>query len=91
LDFPACGGSSNFEHFIHLFDEVFVLEVDLDTLRRRLSLRPDSEWGGPPPTWEFMAQLHKTKEDIPKGGIIIDATQPVERVVDEIVEAVKAD
>jgi hypothetical protein len=28
--------------------------------------------------------LHQTKEDIPKNGIIIDATAPLARVVDEI-------
>lgn len=31
-----CGGSRNFLRFIDLFDEVFVLDVDLDTLHRRL-------------------------------------------------------
>src|SRR6516164_7530691 len=31
-----CGGSRNFHQFIDLFDEVFVLDVDLDTLNRRL-------------------------------------------------------
>jgi hypothetical protein len=29
-------------------------------------------------------RLHQTKEDIPKNGIIIDATAPLARVVDEI-------
>jgi hypothetical protein len=28
--------------------------------------------------------LHQTKEDIPKNGIIIDATRPLEYVVDQI-------
>jgi shikimate kinase len=32
-----CGGSRNFAKFIDLFDGVFVLEVDLDTLNRRLT------------------------------------------------------
>ena len=31
-----CGGSRNSGAFIDLFDDVFVLEVDLDTLTRRL-------------------------------------------------------
>lgn len=34
------GGSRNFSKFIDLFDGVFVLEVDLDTLNRRLDERP---------------------------------------------------
>jgi hypothetical protein len=65
-----CGGSRNFAKFIDLFDGVFVLEVDLDTLNRRLDERPDSEWGGGKPTErELIARLHQTKEDIPKNGI----------------------
>ena len=31
-----CGGSRNFAKFIDLFDGVFVLEVDLDTMNRRI-------------------------------------------------------
>jgi broad-specificity NMP kinase len=44
-----CGGSRNFSKFIDLFDGVLVLEVDLDTLNRRIDQRcrldPD-DWGG---------------------------------------------
>lgn len=80
-----CGGSRNFSKFIDLFDGVFVLEVDLDTLNRRLEERPENEWGGKKSEREFIARLHQTKEDIPRNGIIIDATAPIEQVVDEIV------
>lgn len=81
-----CGGSRNFPSFIDLFDEVFVLNVDLDTLNRRLAGRPEDEFGGKPSERELIAQLHATKEDVPKGGVVIDATAPIERVVDEILE-----
>ncbi|TCN19767.1 AAA family ATPase [Mesobacillus foraminis] len=80
-----CGGSRNFSKFIDLFDGVFVLEVDLDTLNRRLNQRPENEWGGKKTERELIVRLHQTKEDIPKSGIIIDATAPIEHVVDEIV------
>lgn len=79
-----CGGSRNFDRFIDLFDGVFVLEVDPDTLNRRLAVRPEDEWGGRPSERELIARLHATKEDIPKIGVVIDATVPVARVVDEI-------
>ena len=80
-----CGGSRNFAKFIDLFDGVFVLEVDLDTLNRRLDARPDSEWGGGRPMErEHVARLLQTKEDVPKDGIVIDAAAPLARVVDEI-------
>lgn len=79
-----CGGARNFPSFIGLFDGVFVLDVDLDTLNRRLAARPDDEFGGKPSERELIARLHATKEDIPKGGVVIDATAPLDRVVDEI-------
>ncbi len=79
-----CGGSRNFSEFIDLFDGVFVLEVDLDTLHRRLDERPENEWGAKKSEREHIVRLYKTKEDIPKNGIIIDATAPIRHVVDEI-------
>ncbi len=79
-----CGGSRNFHHFIDLFDAVFVLHVDLDTLNRRLAGRPEDEFGGKPSERALIARLHTTKEDTPRGGVAIDATAPLERVVDEI-------
>jgi hypothetical protein len=86
-----CGGSRNFSKFMDLFDGVFVLEVDLDTLNRRLDERPDDEWGGGKPTdRELIARWHQTKEDIPKNGIVIDATAPIARVVDEILRQSEA-
>ncbi len=79
-----CGGSRNFERFIDLFDGVFVLEIDLGTLNRRLVTRPEDEWGGQASEREFIARLHATKEDIPQNAIIIDATAPLSGVVDKI-------
>jgi hypothetical protein len=82
-----CGGSRNLAKFIDLFDGVFVLEIDLDTLNRRLdervSLDPN-DWGAKPTERELIARLHKTKEDTPSSGVAIDATRPLEQVVDEI-------
>jgi len=79
-----CGGSRNFDHFIDLFDEVFVLEVDKETLNRRLVARPEDEWGGKPHERAHILRLHSTKEDLPKNAISIDATVPLARVVDAI-------
>lgn len=79
-----CGGSRNFDRFIDLFDGVFVLEADLDTLNRRLAVRPEDEWGGRASEREVLARLHATKEDLPKIGVVIDATLPIARVADEI-------
>jgi broad-specificity NMP kinase len=79
-----CGGSRNFSKFIDLFDGVFVLDVDLDTLNRRLDQRPEDEWSRTQAERERIVRLHRTKEDIPSVGIVIDATAPIARVVEEI-------
>ena len=86
-----CGGSRNFSKFIDLFDAVFVLEVDLATLHRRLDERPDDEWGGGKPTErELIVQWHQRKGDVPENGVVIDATAPIEHVVDEILRRSQA-
>lgn len=87
-----CGGSRNFPKFIELFDDVFVLEVDaLDTLYWRLDervARDPTEWGGKPEEKELVARLHQTKEGVPS-GIVVDATQPLVELVDEILRHVQ--
>jgi hypothetical protein len=82
-----CGGSRNFAKFIDLFDGVFVLEVDSDTMNRRIDQRvalDPTDFGGKPEERELAVRLHQTKEGIPTTGIIINATAPLARVVDEI-------
>lgn len=79
-----CGGSRNFSKFIGLFDEVFVLHIDLKTLHSRLDQRPQDEWGSEPSERDLIVRLHRTKEDIPSGGVMIDATRSLTEVVDEI-------
>lgn len=82
-----CGGCRNFVDFLDLFDGVFVLEVDLDTLMRRLERRPTDEFGGRRVERELIERLHVSGEDTPDGNII-DATAPLARVVDDILAAV---
>lgn len=93
-DEPAtffCGGSRNLSNFIGQFDGVFVLEVDLATLNRRLDERPDEEWGGGKPTErKLIARWHETKEGVPRNGISIDATAPIGHVVDDILRRIDA-
>jgi len=88
-----CGNSRNFSKFIDSFDSVFILDVDLDTMNRRIDERvalDPTDFGGKPEERELAVHLHQTKEDIPKSGIIIDATAPLARVVDEILRLSEA-
>jgi hypothetical protein len=80
-----CGGSRNSDRFIDLFDEVFVLEIDLETLNRRLAARPETEWGGTAQEGESFARYqHATKVGLPVNAIIIDAMAPLSNVVEAI-------
>ena len=77
-----CGGSRNFDQFIHLFDKVFVLEIDLKTLNERLDGRPN-EWGSEPTERALILRQHVTRELLPP-GISIDTAGTLTSVVDEI-------
>ncbi len=83
-----CGGSRNFSKFIDLFDAVFVLDVDLETLHLRLDQRPPDEWGSKPSERDLIVRLHQTKEDVPQTGQVINAMPPLTDVVDEILRRV---
>lgn len=76
---------SNFHKFVGIFDGVFVLDVDIGTLQQRLDQRPPDEWGGQPAQRDLIVRLHATREDIPRTGVVVDATRSLEAVVDEIV------
>ena len=81
-----CGGSRNRDRFVDRFDAVFLLTIDRDTLRARLDRRGGDEWAGAGRTAEraLVERLHASGAEEPAGAIRIDATAPVEAVVDAI-------
>ena len=80
-----CGGCRNAGRFLGLFDEVFVLEIDRETLDRRLAARPQTAWGGTAAEGEaFARRQHATREGLPTNAVVIDATAPIASVVDAI-------
>jgi broad-specificity NMP kinase len=84
-----CGGSRNWARFIDLFDDVFVLEIDLATLRPRLAGRGDDEFGGTPEQRRMVERLLRSREDLPPHATGIDATRPLSEVVDAILAATR--
>jgi broad-specificity NMP kinase len=82
-----CGGSRNLHKFLDLFDKVFVLDVDIETLRERLDRRTADDWdvNNPANNTEFKLRLHATKEALPE-GITINTARPINEVVDVILE-----
>ncbi|WP_309108577.1 AAA family ATPase [Arthrobacter sp.] len=85
-----CGGSRNFQKFIDAFDNVYVLDVDAETLRERLDRRTVDDWdvNDSVNTTEFVLRLHATKEALPE-GITINTARPINEVVDAILEGIE--
>ncbi len=86
-----CGGSRNSAVFLDLFDAVFVLEVDLHTLHRRLDARPADEFGHSGDERALVLRMHRTGEGLPADGVSIDATRPVREVVDHILHLARTE
>jgi hypothetical protein len=83
-----CGGARNLEQLEALFDAVFVLELDRDTLSRRLDKRPADELGSSPSERALILRLHASGQSTVPTGIPIDATAPLSWVVDELLRGV---
>jgi gluconate kinase len=79
----VCGSSRNRDHFLPYFTKIFNLRIDDDTMRRRLETRTADDWGLGPEAIELMLELNRSDEK-PTGAIDVDATQPLNQVVDEL-------
>jgi gluconate kinase len=88
----VCGSSRNRDHFAPYFTKIFNLRIDDDTMRRRLQERTADDWElGPEDHYaeqlqvavDLMLELNRSDER-PAGAIDVDATQPLNQVVDEL-------
>jgi len=79
----VCGSSRNLDRFLPYFTKVFNLRIDDDTMRRRLHERTNNDYGKQPEEVELMLRLNRSDEK-PPGAIDVDATQPLDQVVDEL-------
>jgi gluconate kinase len=79
----VCGSSRNRDRFLPYFTKIFNLRIDDDTMRRRLQARTDDDWLLGQEGVELMLELNRSDER-PAGAIDIDATQPLNQVVDEL-------
>jgi hypothetical protein len=79
----VCGSSRNRDRFLPYFTEIFNLRIDDDTMRRRLEARTNNDFGKQPEELELMLMLNRSDAK-PAGAIDVDATRPLEQVVDEV-------
>ncbi len=87
-----CGSVENESDVWDLFTVVICLVIDEQTLRARLAQRTSNDFGKTPEELEAILEWNKTVESACRsfGATIIDASQPLERVVD-LVLAVASD
>lgn len=83
-----CGAVANEDEVWHLFSRVIYLAIDEDTLRRRLASRTSNDFGKAPKELAAILEWHKDSESNYRrfGAQVIDATLPLDQVVDEIVD-----
>jgi hypothetical protein len=62
---------------------VFNLRIDDDTMRRRLEARTEDDWAIGQEGVDLMLELNRRDEG-PAGALDVDATQPLDQVVDEL-------
>ena len=79
-----CGDARNLDDVLDVFDEIVVLQIDETTLRRRLESRPATEFGATPGERDLVLRLHREPDRWPSRSTVIDATRPVEDVVDDL-------
>jgi gluconate kinase len=79
----VCGSSRNRDHFLQYFTKIFNLRIDDGTMRRRLHERTNNDFGKQPEEVELLLRLNRSDEK-PAGAIDVDATQPLDQVVDEL-------
>jgi gluconate kinase len=85
----VCGSSRNRDQFLRYFTKVFNLRIDDDTMRHRLEGRTDDDWPLGQAGVELMLDLNRNDEK-PAGAIDIDATRPLDQVVDDLLHLASA-
>ncbi len=83
-----CGTASNDNEFIDVFSKVVALVLDEKTLVHRIKTRKTGDFGKNPHELTTILEWQKTAAaDYKKSGaILIDATQPVKQVADEVLD-----
>lgn len=87
-----CGVTSNdADELWDLFSQIFALHVDEASLRHRIANRSGGGFGKNPHEFAGLLEWQKTAEDdyTKLGATLIDATQPIANVVDQILAKTK--
>jgi dephospho-CoA kinase len=83
-----CGIPANDNEFRKYYDKVFCLVIDKETMKRRVLTRVTNDFGKSPDELKLMLYWHgKMLERYNEwGATMIDASQPLDNVVEEIIK-----
>lgn len=86
-----CGSVANESEVWPYFDKVFCLYIDNKTLEKRINSRTDKDFGKSKHELEHLFRLNDKvqRKYILLGATIIDATQPINNVVEEILTTIR--
>ncbi len=87
-----CGSLGNEDALRDVFDRVFALHVDEETLKHRLATRTTNDWGKHPHELKLTLQHHQYayKKHKQRRDDVVDATKPLQEVVDDILVRIDA-
>lgn len=85
-----CGDIANTEELQDLFDGIFALYVDDETLKHRLTTRTDNDWGKQLHELQISLENNRKAHDIYQtmGIKVIDATQSIQKITEDILSQV---
>jgi shikimate kinase len=85
-----CGGSANEPEIREMCDKVIWLKTNEYTIRQRVNNPRDHDYGTKPHELEraILSNLQKETEYKGYGAIMVDATQPIDKVIEKILSAV---
>lgn len=86
-----CGGGANESEVRAMCQKVFWLQTDAITIHKRVTIPRDHTYGTEPHELASAIEANKRKEKEYKayGASIVNATQPIEEVIDEIINLSK--
>ncbi len=90
-DIFVCGGAMNKRDFLHYFTKIFTLHLDDETLKDRLLNRTTNDYGKKPEELAFQLKenQHTTQYSEEYGTILIDATEPIDAIVNKILNEIE--
>lgn len=86
-----CGGAANEDNIAALCDKIIWLKTDEATIRQRVTIPRDHDYGTKPHELDQIIKNNvvKEKQQREKGSIIIDARKPLNDVVESVLEVAK--